>query len=174
MNSLDILINQERKDYLCFDMLKQLYNTNPEFKEFIDKGLKEQKISGFTEELWKAIEAQNIRGLKTFEDVFKDGYNIGGQTVVSRQLSYSFPECTLCTGTLPIVMDSKLIDEETYSWMTSDGYIYDTALMLIMDREYANRLGYQYVIEYDPHQDPIYQETYEFTNNQEIKNARNR
>ena len=34
---LDKLINQERKDYKCFNLLKELYNTNNEFKQFIDE-----------------------------------------------------------------------------------------------------------------------------------------
>lgn len=171
MNSLDILINQDRKDYLCFDMLKQFYNNDPKFKEFIDTGIQEGKIAGFPEELWIAIDNQNVRGLRTFEDVFREGYNIGGCTVVSRQLSYSFPTCTLCSGLLPIIAGTKNSPIGEHSWMTSNGKVYDTSLMLVMDRNYANKLGYQYEAEYNPHQDDIYCATYEFTNDQNLKGS---
>lgn len=174
MNSLDILINKDRKSYLCFEILKELYNNNPEFKKLVDEGIKEGKISGFPDELWIAIDNQNVRGLKSFENVFRDGYNIGGQTVVSRQLSYSFPTCTLCSGTLPLIAGTKNSPSGEHSWMTSDGLVYDTTLMLVMDRTYSSKLGYQYEMEYDPSEDPIYSATQEFTNDKEQKNGRRR
>lgn len=174
MNSLNILIDYSRKDYLCFDVLKELYKNNKYFKEFIDSGIKEGKISGFPEELWEAIELQNVRGLETFEDVFREGYNIGGDAVVSRQLSYSFKNCELCSGLLPLLAGTKNSEVGEHSWMTSDGKIYDTTLMLVIDKSYANKLGYQYEIEYNPHQDPIYEATYEFTNDRELKGNKQR
>lgn len=172
MNSLDILINKDRKNYLCFEILRELYNENPEFKKQIDDGVKEGKISGFSEELWITIDNQNVRGLKSFEDLFKDGYNIGGQTVVSRQLSYSFPECTLCSGQLPVI--TKNSETPSHAWMTSDGLVYDTTLMLVIDREYSSKLGYQFEVEYDPSEDPMYTTIQEFTNSGEIKSTRRR
>lgn len=172
MNSLDILINKDRKNYLCFEILRELYNENPEFKKQIDDGVKEGKISGFSEELWITIDNQNIRGLKSFEDLFKDGYNIGGQTVVSRQLSYSFPKCTLCSGKLPVITENSETPE--HAWITSDGLVYDTTLMLVIDREYSSKLGYQFEIEYDPSEDPMYTTIQEFTNSGEIKSTRRR
>ena len=58
-----------------------------EFRKLVDDDVRTGKVAGFPEELWQAIDNQNIRGLKSFEDVFRDGYNIGGPTVVSRQFS---------------------------------------------------------------------------------------
>lgn len=167
METLNTLINQDRKEYLCFELLKKHYQDNPNFKEIIDTGLKEGTVSGFGEDLWLAIDNQNIRGLKSFEDVFREGYNIDGSTVISRQLSYSFPSCTLCSGLLPML-------EGQHCWMTSEGKIYDTSLMLVIDRKYANKLGYQYEIEYNPHEDPIYTAVYEFTNDSELKSSKRR
>ena len=167
-------INQDRKNYLCFEMLRAYYNNDNEFRKLVDDGVRTGKVAGFPEELWQAIDNQNIRGLKSFEDVFRDGYNIGGPTVVSRQLSYSFPSCTLCSGVLPMISGTKNSEMGECSWMVSDGNIYDTSLMLIIDKTYANKFGYQYEYEYNPHNDPIYCATYEFTNNQELRGAKKR
>lgn len=174
MNSLDVLINKERKGYLCFETLRDLYNNNQEFKKLVDDGIKSGKITGFPEELWVAIDEQNVRGLKSFEDVFREGYNIGGQAVVSRQLSYSFPTCTLCSGLLPLIAGTKNSPSGEHSWMVSDGNVYDTTLMLVIDRDYSNKLGYQYELEYNPGRDPIYNATHEFTNDKELKGGRRR
>ena len=44
MNILDNLINQERKEYLCFDMLKKLYQENETFKKIIDEGYENGEV----------------------------------------------------------------------------------------------------------------------------------
>ena len=172
MNVLDNLINEERKNYLCFDLLKKLYNEKPSFKRIIDEGFENGEVVGFPEELWNRIDDQNVRGIDSFEQIFKEGYNIGGCTVVSKQLSYSFRNCTLCSGILPLIAGTKNSPNGEHSWMQSDGIIYDTTLMLCITKPFAEQLGYQKEVEYDPHMSDIYMSTYEFTNDPTFKKSR--
>lgn len=44
---LDLLIDEKRKEYKCFDLLRELYTTNKEFKESIDNGVKLGKNTWF-------------------------------------------------------------------------------------------------------------------------------
>lgn len=169
MNVLDNLINEERKNYLCFDLLKKLYNEKPSFKRIIDQGFENGEVVGFPEELWNRIDDQNVRGIDSFEQIFKEGYNIGGCTVVSKQLSYSFDSCTLCSGLLPLIEGTKNSPIGEHSWMQSGGIIYDTTLMLCLTNTIAEQLGYQKEVEYNPHTSNIYMATYEFTNDPSFK-----
>ena len=174
MNTLDLIINEQRKDYKCFDMLKEFYQTNEEFKQFIDEGVATGNIVGFSEELWQKIDDQNQIGLDTFERVFQEGVNIGGCTIVSKQLSYSFRTCELCSGLLPLIKGTKNSPVGDHSWMTSDNKVYDTSLMIIMSKPYAQRLGYIPEAHYDPNTSDIYCAAKEFANDPEIKGSKKR
>lgn len=48
---LDLLIDEKRKGYKCFDLLRELYTTNNEFKGSIDNGVRLGKIHGFSEDV---------------------------------------------------------------------------------------------------------------------------
>lgn len=54
---LDLLIDEKRKDYKCFDLLRELFTTNNEFKGSIDNGVRLGKIHGFSEDVWNLIDA---------------------------------------------------------------------------------------------------------------------
>ena len=166
---LDNLINQERKDYKCFNLLKELYNTNDEFKQFIDEGVSTGNVEGFQEELWKKIDEQNVMGIDSFEQIFQVGYNIGGCTRVAKQLSYSFRTCELCSGLLPIIKGTKNSENGEHTWITSGNKVYDTTLMIIINSQYAQKLGYITEAHYDPHTSEIYRAGYEFANDPELR-----
>lgn len=174
MDILDNLINEKRKHYLCFELLKKLYIENSSFKRIIDEGYKNGEVIGFPEELWEKIDDQNIREIDSFEDVFKEGYNIGGCTKVSKQLSYSFKKSKLCSGLLPLIKGTKNSPIGEHSWMESEGITYDTTLMLCMKKEMVSKLGYQKEAEYDPHTSSIYEAAYEFANDPELKSPKKR
>ena len=107
MDILTFFIPEDKFDYRCFDELKHLILTNESFKNIIIEGYRDGKITGFDEDLWEKIRNQNIRRIPNFEDVFKDGANIGYCTVASKQLSYSLDTCYLCGGILPILKGSR-------------------------------------------------------------------
>ena len=85
MNIINELIGEDKFDYKCFDELKRLLNENEYFKNIVIEGYQNGKIFGFPNELWDKIRSQNIRRINSFEDVFKDGANIGYCTVASKQ-----------------------------------------------------------------------------------------
>ncbi len=168
MDVYKYLINAKRYDYKCFDELKRLLKDD-KFKEVILKGIAENKITGFSDELWESIQKQNIRGIDSFESVFRDGANIGYCTVASKQLSYSLPYCFLCGGILPILKGTRNCPDGSHTWISYNKKIIDTTLMLIIDEDYSSNIGYIEENRYDPSIDDIYVATKEFTNDSNLK-----
>ena len=158
-------------NYKCYDTLKMLLNKNKEFKDLIIKGIKEGKITGFSDELWKKLNNQNLRspGVKSFVDVFADGYNQGYCTVCAKQVSYSLDTCYLCGGLLPILKGTINCLEGNHTWIEYKNKIIDTTLMLVIDKGLKNQFGYIEENRYNPNNDPIYSATKEFTNDITIK-----
>ena len=58
---LDKLIINGTENYKCYDILKNLYASNPELKKIIDEGIESGKVSGFSQGLWEKLDMQNIR-----------------------------------------------------------------------------------------------------------------
>ena len=174
MEILNELINNERFNYKCFDLLKQLLNENLEFRNIIEKGVKEHKIFGFNEELWTKINNQNIRGIDNFESVFRDGANIGYCTVAAKQLSYSLDNPYICGGTVKYLVNTPKSPDGSHTWILNDNYIIDTTLMLIIDKSYMNKLGYVEENKYNPNIDPIYNAAKDFTLDTSLKKERTR
>ena len=58
---LDKLMVKGTENYKCYDILKDLYANNPEFKKIVDEGIESGKVSGFSQELWDKLDMQNIR-----------------------------------------------------------------------------------------------------------------
>lgn len=168
---LDLLIDKKRKDYKCFDLLRELYTTNNEFKEVIDNGVRLGKIHGFSEDVWNLIDAQNIRVINSFEDIFATGFNIGGCTTVTKQFSYSFDHILICGGDVSFLENTKNSDEKgKHTWMLKDGVIYDTSLMLLIDENYAYEfLGYKELKRDNPSKDRIYNYAKEFARDNNLK-----
>lgn len=165
----DMLISSERSNYKCYDELKKLLNDNKQFKEAVIDGVLQGQVAGFDEELWRKIHDQNIRGIANFEDVFRDGANIGYCTVASKQLSYSLNKPFICGGVLPIIEGTKNSPDGSHTWIFSEGKVIDTTLMLVMDPDFASRVGYIEENRYDPSIDAIYMATREFTLDSSLK-----
>ncbi len=164
-------IANETDNYKCYDTLKTLLSKNEDFKKCIISGIKEGKISGFSNELWDKLNKQNLRspGVKSFVDVFVDGYNQGYCTVCAKQVSYSLDICYLCGGILPILKGTINCQDGNHTWIEYKDKIIDTTLMLVIDKNFKNQLGYIEENRYNPNNDPIYSATKEFTNDTSIK-----
>lgn len=169
---LDVLYGN-RKNYKGNEQTKYLLINNPEFRNMIIEGIKENKINGFSEELWVKIANQNVRGINSFEDVFEDGANIDHCTVASKQLSYSFNSCLIAGGTNKYLINSPFAKEKDgrHTWIIKNQFIYDTTFMLIISKDYEQKLGYIEENAYDPNMDSIYLATKEFTNDKSLRAA---
>lgn len=164
-----MLISEGRFDYKCYDELKRLLSENESFRTQITNGFLNGQVSGFDEDLWKKIQDQNIRVINNFEDVFRDGANIGYCTVASKQLSYSLNNCFICGGVLPLIIGTKNSPDGSHTWVFQDGKVIDTTLMLVMDQEFANQIGYIEENRYDPTIDPNYVAAKEFALDSSLK-----
>lgn len=163
------LILKDKFEYKCYDELKRLLNSNNDFRELVIDGLVNGQVAGFDEKLWEKIHAQNIRVINNFEDVFRDGANIGYCTVASKQLSYSLDNPFLCGGVLPIIAGTKNSPDGRHTWIFANGKVIDTTLMLVMSLEFAEKLGYVEENRYDPAIDPVYLAAREFTRDMSLK-----
>lgn len=131
-----------RKDYLCFNLIKEKLEYDFEFKKIIEEGIINNKIVGFDEDLWNTINIIKTRTYKSFFDVFKDGMNIGSCTFTSEELSYGFKKVDLVSGIMKYIKGSKSSLNGEHSWIEDDYYIYDTSLLLIIDKSYKDKMGY--------------------------------
>ena len=52
---LKLVIDEKRRDFKCFEMLKYYYETNPEFAAFIKEGIFSGKVKGFSDDLWNKM-----------------------------------------------------------------------------------------------------------------------
>lgn len=170
MEIVSKLIDEKRMHYKCFDELKRLLSENEQFRRIVEQGYLEGEIYGFTEEMWEKIDSQNIRRINSFEDVFRDGANIGYCTVASKQLSYSFDSCYLCGGVLPILKGTTNCEDGSHTWIrNNNNEIIDTTLMLVLSEQYAKEIGYIEENYYNPNLDPIYMTAKEFTRDQNLR-----
>ena len=165
----DYLIDEQRKNYKCFDELKRLLKENKDFRQKVINGYANGKIVGFNEEIWNKINKQNIRRINNFEDVFIEGANIGYCTVASKQLSYSFDNVYICGGELPILKGTKNCKEGEHTWIETDNQIIDTTLMLIIAKDYSKEIGYKEENKYNPNIDPIYLVAKEITRDSSLR-----
>ncbi len=163
MDLVECLYSKEYINYKGLDLLKKLVDENQEFKMILGQGMLQKKVTGFTSDVWSKIRSQNIRRIRSFEDVFKDGANIGYCTVASKQLSYSFDNVEIAGGTVDFLKKTKNSENGEHTWMVCDRKIYDTSLMLIIDERFSKKMGYNEENRYDPTKDKIYLSTKEFT-----------
>ena len=57
----------------------------------------------------------------------------------------------------------------SHTWISSNGKIIDTTLMLIIDEDFSSEIGYKEENRYNPNLDPIYVATKEWTNDITLK-----
>jgi len=162
------LISEERYDYKCFELLKNLFWENDEFRKFIIEGYQTGKVYGFPEELWAKIASQNIRRIPSFEDVFRDGANIGYCTVAAKQLSYSLDDCYLCGGRLELLKGTPNCEMGNHTWIFYKNSVIDTSLMLIIEKDYSKNIGFIEENRYNPNLDPLYLSAKEFTRDKNL------
>lgn len=160
---------KDRKSYKGTKIVYDLLKHNKEFREIIINGIKSNQISGFSDEIWDAIEKQNIRRIRSFIDVFIDGANLGYCTVASKQLSYSFDSCYIVGGINKYLKGTTNSSDGSHTWIERNGIIYDTTFMLAIDKSYAIKMGYSEENRNNPNLDPIYRSAKEFTNDCNIR-----
>ena len=176
MELLNLLIDEDKKEYKCYSILKELLQTKPQFKQIIIEGIQEGKIRKFDEELWEKIKLLNIRtrGIKDFEEYFKLGKNIGNCTNASIELSYCFNGIEICGGTLSVLEGTQNSPDGSHTWIRKYPEIIDTSLMLIIDEEYAKKLGYIEENKYNPNRNPRYQAAKEYANDKSLREPKTR
>ena len=121
--------------------------------------------------MWNLIDAQNIRVINSFEDIFATGFNIGECTTVTKQFSYSFDNILICGGDVGFLENTKNSDEKgKHTWMLKDGVIYDKSLMILIDENYAYEfLGYKELKRDNHSKDRIYNNAKEFARDNNLK-----
>ncbi len=175
MDILSLLIDDDKKDYKCFDALRKLVLENDTFKKNLEEGFFSDKVEGFTSDVWEKIAKQNVRRINSFTDVFVDGANEGYCTVASKQLSYSFNGCQICGGVVPLLIGTKNCVDGSHTWMVFNNKIYDTTLMLIIDESFAKeKLGYIEENRYNPNIDAYYSAAKEFALDENLRKSSHR
>lgn len=168
---INYISNPQTHDFKCYDTLKTLLQENKQFREIIIKGIEENKITGFPDELWEKLDKQNIRSnkIESFVDAFKEGANQGSCTPFSKQVSYSLNTCYICGGELPILKGTKNCEEGNHTWIEYRGKIIDTTLMMIIDLSYKNQIGYIEETRCNPNCDRIYSNAKDYTNDSQLR-----
>lgn len=169
MNFLEMITSKDKLNYKCYNLLIDLVTNYEDFKNIIIDGIKTNMITGFSDDLWEKINSQNIRIINNFDDVFREGLNIGNCTKASKQLSYSFSSCYICGGTLPILVGTKNCKDGSHTWIEYEGKIIDTSLMLIIDKSFKNKIGYKEENRYNPNIDKNYLAAKDFTLDKNLK-----
>lgn len=169
MLEIDKFIDERYREYKGFDFIKKISQNNPEFAETLEKALFNGKAEFFGEEIFEALDEQNHRIIPSTVDIFREGYNVGGCTTCSIQLSYAFNHCNICGGTLSPIIGTKNSPEGEHTWVVKDKKVYDTSLMLIFDEGLAPEFGYNMENSYNPNIDPIYRSAKHFTNDKNLR-----
>lgn len=149
-------VNYDNFDYRkdssmrCFELFWSLYGNSEKFKKIMNEGIKEFGGDGtirfFDKEEWDRISELvfNLHNIHSFNDFFINGLNIGSCLFTSEILSYSYDDVDYVEGVLPILAGTYNCKEGRHKWLERDGKIYDTSLMLIIDKyKWGEKLGYK-------------------------------
>ncbi len=161
---LEFLIDEDIFEYKCFDILKEKLITDKEFRETIKKGIEKGKIKKFPRELFDKVCNQNIRAPFDMVQIFIDGANLGNCTKMSLMVSYSLPECEICGGTLDILKGTKNSEDGSHTWISYNGWIIDTSLMITISESIKEELHYNEENRYNPNIDEYYIVSKEYSN----------
>lgn len=161
----------------AFGLFFDLCNSNQEFKSVVMKNLENGRIRFFDDNELDKIKSQNfispIPEMREFIDMFALGYNIGNCAGASRQLSYSYDNVDIVSGTLPILKGTLNAEKEGgHCWLETPDSIIDTSLMLVIDKTLKNDLGYveeQRLTSSQLSASPRYQARKEFVNDTSLK-----
>lgn len=141
INLEEIFINNNCQDYKCYDILKQLLK-NDGFRKLLVTAICEDEVRPFNDNIWGTFSQMNYRGCKSLEEAFKMGLNLGNCTNFAKEVGYAFKGCDICGGTFPLLVGTENCPGGNHTWMEYGGLIYDTSLMIIMTREFSQKLGY--------------------------------
>lgn len=175
MEIIDKIIPQGRENYKCYDLIKNILENNNELKKIIEDGFNTGKIVQFDEELLQKFGELNVRWPYNIDEVLLLGGNIGGCTTMAYELSFLFENCFKCAGILPILKGTKNSEDGRHTWMeSSDGWIYDTSLMLVIDKKYMKEIGYQENIREKYSSQQFYSQQKEFALDSNLQKGRNK
>ena len=159
-----------------FNLLKELYQTNQEFRAVLDKCFQLGHIRFFGEEEFEKMQMQNYvsptSDATTLEDIFILGYNIGDCKGMSYQLSYSYNDVDIVTGTNKFLIGTKNAEHGGHLWLETKTEIIDTSLMLVISVKLKQEMGYdeEYrITASDLRKSTMYQSRKEWTTDPYIK-----
>ena len=127
--------------------------SHPELKEQIEYGLNNGLVFNFGNDEFEKL--NSLSYVVIFDDVinlFKEGYNLGNCSEFAKLLSYAYDSSKIAIG----YFKPSYNGQNGHAWMECGNYIYDTTLLLKIDKEYANVLGYVKLKEYDPMTNSLY------------------
>lgn len=132
-------------DNKAFSLYFKLYNENKDFRELIDRN--KDKIRLFNDSEWNKIKSQNyapnIDGVDDFYDMFYKGYNIGNCVNMTIELSYSYNDVDIVSGTMAFLKGTLNAEKEGgHAWLEDKDTIIDTSLMLVIDKSLKKEFGY--------------------------------
>lgn len=113
------------------------------FKCIYDFGIKNGLIMPFDESFMEPMKFINISVIHcSLYDYFKRGDNIGFCLEACEYLSEMFDEYEIYKGVLPAIKGTERSMNGEHAWLISDGIIYDTSLLLAIDKSLSEYLGY--------------------------------
>lgn len=135
-------------DIKGYNLIKYLIEKNDEFSKIIIDNIYKGKIRFFDEREWDLIKKQNFIApencdAEDFYDYFIKGYNIGDCIGTSRRLSFSYNDVDIVSGILPVIKGTLNAEQEGgHGWLETSDKIIDTSLLLVIDKDLKNKLGY--------------------------------
>lgn len=153
---LEQLIDFDIIDFKCFDLLKEKLKNNEEFRNLIVEGINNGSIKKFPRNVLDEFNELNLRTPFEPIQIFIDGANLGACTTMSKLVSYVFPYCEICGGTVRYLIGTKNSDNGEHTWISYYGRIIDTTFMIEINENYKEQLGYNEENRYNPNIDPIY------------------
>lgn len=157
------------KNYGCNSLVIDKLSKEPGFKETIEEGIKSGMINGFTEEMWEKMRNLNLRVAGTLEDSFRNGSTLGACTVAIKYLSFIFPICEIAGGINANLIGTKNSVFGEHTWLIYQDKIYDTTFMMIINKEYSDKMGYILENKYNPNKNSYYNVNKEFANDPSIR-----
>ncbi len=116
---------------------------NNEFQNVYNYGIKNGLIMPFSSNFINEMKDYHIPFIDcTLYDYFQNGDNIGFCLEACNYLAEMFDEYEIYKGILPAIKNTKRSPNGEHAWLVSDGMIYDTSLLLVIDESLSELLGY--------------------------------
>lgn len=130
-----------------YELRKNLFIQNSIY-EAVNQHMDQGHISEFDNELWEKIKCTDVFMLRDFFQIFEEGLNIGTCGLTARYLSYIFDDFVLVEdGFCNILRGTKGSIRGEHAWLEVGGFIYDTTLLLKIDKATGYKLfGYEPII----------------------------